>query len=139
MTPARTARSLLLAALLASLAALASCTSTGPVDLTGLTPAEVFQRAQDASDKGDYRRALATYEAFLAQPDIEADRGAWARYETALLYHKLGDDDTALAKFDELLALYEKDPKLPEGPIILATSMKAAILEKREKKTPAKP
>jgi outer membrane protein assembly factor BamD (BamD/ComL family) len=135
MTPARTARSLLVLAALAALVVLASCKSTGPVDLTGLTPAEVFQRAQTASDSGDYRRALAYYEGFLAQPSIDRERGAWARYETALLYHKMGDDDTALAKFDELLALYEKDPTLPEGPKVLAASVKAAILEKRSKKS----
>jgi outer membrane protein assembly factor BamD (BamD/ComL family) len=134
MMPTRTARRLLVLAALALLVVLASCKSTGPVDLTGLTPAEVFQRAQDASDSGDYRRALAYYEGFLAQPGIDAERGAWARYEIALLYHKLGDDDTALAKFDELLALYEKDPTLPEGPKVLAASVKAAILEKRSKK-----
>jgi outer membrane protein assembly factor BamD (BamD/ComL family) len=135
MTPARTVRRMLALAALALLAALVSCRSTGPVDLTGLTPAEVFQRAQDASDSGDYGRALATYEAFLAQPGVDPARGAWARYETALLYHKMGDDDTALAKFDELLALYETDPSLPESPKILATKVKAAILEKRSKKS----
>ena len=106
-----------------------------PVDLTGLTPAEVFQRAQAASDSGDYRRALEYYEGFLAQPGADAQRAAWARYESALLYHKLGDDDTALAKFDELLALYEKDPTLPEGAKVLAASVKAAILERRSKKS----
>jgi tetratricopeptide (TPR) repeat protein len=135
MTSARTSRPLLVLAALVPLAVLASCASTGPVDLTGLTPAEVFQRAQTASDNGDYRRALAYYEGFLAEPGIEAQRVAWARYESALLYHKLGDDDTALARFDELLALYETDATLPEGPKILATSVKAAILEKRSKKS----
>ena len=133
MTPARAVRRLAFSVALASLAVLASCRSTGPVDLTGLTPAEVFQRAQDASDNGEYRRALAYYEGFLAQPGIEAQRAAWARYETALLYHKMGDDDTALAKLDELLALYEKDPTLPEGAKVLATGIKAGILEKRAK------
>jgi outer membrane protein assembly factor BamD (BamD/ComL family) len=139
MIPARTGRILLLVAAAAALVALASCKSTGPVDLTGLTPAEVFQRAQDASDNGDYGRALAYYEGFLADPAVDPERGAWARYETALLYHKLGDDDTALAKFDELLALYETNPKLPEGPKVLAANAKAAILEKREKKTSTTP
>lgn len=131
MTPARTARRLAFLVALASLAVLASCRTTGPVDLTGLTPAEVFQRAQDASDNGEYRRALAYYEGFLGQPGIDAQRAAWARYETALLYHKLGDDDTALAKLDELLALYGADATLPEGAKVLAANLKAAILEKR--------
>jgi len=133
MTPARAVRRLAFSVALASLAVLASCRSTGPVDLTGLTPAEVFQRAQDASDNGEYRRALAYYEGFLGQSGIDAQRAAWARYETALLYHKLGDDDTALAKLDELLALYAADATLPEGAKVLAANLKAAILEKRSK------
>jgi len=133
MTRMRTVRRLLL---LAALAVLASCTSTGPIDITGLTPAEVFQRAQSASDSGDFRRALAIYQAFLERPDVEADRGAWARYEVGLLHYKMGDDDAALASFDDLLALYATNPQLPEGPKILAANVKEAILAKREKKTP---
>ena len=134
MTGTRTARRLAVLAVFAALVALTSCKSTGPVDIAGLTPAEVFQRAQAASDSGDFRRSLAYYEAFLAQPGISADRAAWARYEAALLYHKLGDDDTALAKLDELLARYATDKTLPDGPRVLAASVKAAILEKRSKK-----
>jgi tetratricopeptide (TPR) repeat protein len=121
-------------AALVLLAALVSCRTTGPVDLTGLTPAEVFQRAQDAADKGDFKRSLAYYEGFLAQPGIDAQRAAWARYEAAVLYHKMGDDDTALAKLDELLALYQTDKTLPEGAKILATNIRADILAKRTKK-----
>lgn len=119
--------------LLAALAVVTACRTTGPVDLTGLTPAEVFQRAQDASDGGDFERALAYYEGFLAQPGNDAQRAAWARYEAALLYHKLGDADTALARIDDLLARYQADATLPEGPKILATNLKNAILEARSK------
>jgi outer membrane protein assembly factor BamD (BamD/ComL family) len=133
MMRARAARRLPVPAALALLAVLASCRTTGPVDLTGLTPAEIFQRAQDASDSGDYHRALTCYEGFLAQSGIDAQRAAWARYETALLYHKLGDDDTALAKIDEMLALYGTDATLPEAAKVLATNLKTAILEKRPK------
>ena len=129
----RAPRTIVATAALVLLAALVSCRTTGPVDLTGLTPAEVFQRAQDAADKGDFRRSLAYYEGFLAQPGIEAQRAAWARYEAALLNHKMGDDDTALAKLDELLALYEKDKTLPESARILATNLQKEILAKRPK------
>jgi tetratricopeptide (TPR) repeat protein len=126
-------RTIVALAAMVLLAALVSCRTTGPVDLTGLTPAEVFQRAQDASDRGEYKRSLAYYEGFLAQPGIDAQRAAWARYESALLYHKMGDDDTALAKLDELLALYETDKTLPESAKILATNLRADILAKRQK------
>ena len=130
----RAPRTIVATAALVLLAALVSCRTTGPVDLTGLTPAEVFQRAQDAADKGDFRRALAYYEGFLAQPGIEAQRAAWARYEAALLNHKMGDDDTALVKLDELLALYEKDKTLPESARILAVNLQKVMLAKRSKK-----
>lgn len=136
MTRTRTVRRLPLLAALAALTVLASCASTGPIDITGLTPAEIFQRAQTASDGGDFRRALAIYQAFLAQPEVDPDRGAWARYEVGLLHHKMGDDDAALASFGDLLALYATNPQLPEGPKILATNVKETILAKREKKTP---
>jgi hypothetical protein len=127
-------RTIVAMAALVLLAALVSCRTTGPVDLTGLTPAEVFQRAQDAADKADFSRSLAYYEGFLAQPGIDVQRAAWARYEAAMLYHKMGDDDTALAKLDELLALYETDKTLPESAKILATNIRADILAKRPKK-----
>jgi hypothetical protein len=134
MRDRRAPRTIVATAALVLLAALASCRTTGPVDLAGLTPAEVFQRAQDASDKGDFRRSLAYYEGFLAQPGIDAQRAAWARYEAALLNHKMGDDDTALAKLDELLAQYETDTALPESAKILAINLRAGILAKRQKK-----
>jgi hypothetical protein len=130
----RVPRTIVATAALVLLAALVSCRTTGPVDLTGLTPAEVFQRAQDASDKGDFRRSLAYYEGFLAQPGIDAQRAAWARYEAAMLNHKMGDDDTALVKLDELLARYETDKTLPESAKILAINLRADILAKRAKK-----
>jgi outer membrane protein assembly factor BamD (BamD/ComL family) len=134
MNRRRTARTIEALAALVLLAILVSCRTTGPVDLAGLTPAEIFQRAQDASDKGEYRRAISYYEGFLAQAGIvDAQRAAWARYEAALLYHKMGDDDTALAKLDELLAMYAKDPTLPEGAKVLASGIRADILERRAK------
>jgi tetratricopeptide (TPR) repeat protein len=126
-------RTIVALAAMVLLAGLVSCRTTGPVDLTGLTPAEVFQRAQDASDRGEYKRSLAYYEGFLAQPGIDAQRAAWARYEAALLYHKMGDDDTALARLDEMLALYETDKTLPASAKILATNIRADILAKRAK------
>jgi len=131
----RTAR-LLIAAVTFSAALFVptSCRTTVPVNIAGLSAAEIFQRAQDASDGGDHHRAIAYYEGFLAQSGDDTQRGAWARYEIALQYHKLGDDDTALARIDELLALYPKDPSLPPGPQILAEKIKVAIEEKRSKK-----
>jgi outer membrane protein assembly factor BamD (BamD/ComL family) len=133
MRTSRFTRAIAAPAALLCLAFLLSCRTTGPVDLAGLTPAEIFQRAQDASDRGEYKRALAHYEGYLAQEGIDAQRAAWARYEAALLHHKLGDDDTALARIDELLALYATNPTLPAGAKVLATYLRDAITAKRAK------
>lgn len=91
---------------------LASCASS-PDDLTGeITPAEYFQRAQEATASGDYRNAMAWYEAFRERHADEPTPGQqnlllWAEYEMAFLHHKMGDDLTAVRLLRELVQRYE--------------------------------
>ena len=91
---------------------LASCTSS-PDDLTGeITPAEYFQRAQEATAASDYRNAMAWYEAFRERYADDPTPGQqnlllWAEYEVAFLHHKMGDDRTALRLLRELVQRYE--------------------------------
>jgi len=119
---------LLLAALLAA-AVLAGCKSTPVIVEPGLSPADLFQKAQEASDAGKYGAALSYYQAFQERYPDERDRNLWARYEIALLHHKMGDDPTALALFEELIALYtpETEKEYPAAPRILAEKLKAKI------------
>jgi outer membrane protein assembly factor BamD (BamD/ComL family) len=104
------------------------CASTPvPSDISDLTPAEIFQKAQDASDKSDYAAALQFYKLFQEKFPGDVEHQVWASYEIAFLYHKMGDDKTALVILDELLARYAKGEKLPEAPRILAEKVKERI------------
>jgi tetratricopeptide (TPR) repeat protein len=128
-----------------------ACKSTPQVIPEGLSPAEYFQRAQEASDNGKYALAMDIYRRFQSEFPEERDRQLWAKYEIALLYYKMGDRDTALKDFEALLQEYaaaatsppEGGP-LPEGPRILAEKLKTRITEemrspKADKTKPPKP
>jgi len=118
---------------LLALGALEGCKSGPPPLDQDLSPSGFFQKAQEASDASNYALATRYYEAFLVKYPDERDRGLWARYEIALLKHKMGDDAGALSLFDELIALYAGgSPDLPQGPRILAEKLKAKIESKRQ-------
>ncbi len=106
-----------------------------------LSPADYFQKAQEATDAGRYAVALKYYESFLEKYPEERDRDLWARYEIALLHSKMKDTATALRLLDELLALYsgEDAAQLPQGPRILAEKVKARLLASMPKTAPAAP
>ena len=92
------------------LACLMACQSNGvPID-ADLTPIEFFQKAQEASEIGNYELAIDYYRTFRERyPDL-TERNLWAAYEIAFLHHKMGEDDVSL---DMLQKLSEKD--LPRG------------------------
>jgi outer membrane protein assembly factor BamD (BamD/ComL family) len=124
-----------LLALLLILGLLGGCKSTPPPIEQELSPTGFFQKAQEASDASKYALAIEYYEAFLSKYPDERERVIWARYEIALLHHKMGEEATALRLFDELLALYAEDSTdLPQGPKTLAEKLKAKI--ESERKTP---
>jgi outer membrane protein assembly factor BamD (BamD/ComL family) len=137
MTPNSTLRTVLPMILLASACGtaifLTACASAIPAPSPGLTPAEFFQGAQDAADKGEYKLAIEYYELFQKQYPEDRNHQAWAAYEMAFLYHRMGDNKKAVALFDDLLALYAKEEHLPDGPRILAEKVKSEI----EAKTPS--
>ena len=122
-------KALLLLLLLPALGWLGGCRSA-PTDIPpDLSPADFFQKAQEASDAERFALSLEFYESFLERYPEERDRGLWARYEIALLYSKMGDKETALTWIGELLALYagEDANALPQGPRILAEKIKAKL------------
>ncbi len=106
-----------------------------------LTPAEFFQRAQEASDASDYRLAMRYYETFQRIHPEDLQRNLWASYEIAFLYHKMGDDRKAVELFDELLERYRTagSDDWPAGPRILAEKVKAEIQPKGAPPSPAQP
>ncbi|MGA2764825.1 MAG: tetratricopeptide repeat protein [Spirochaetia bacterium] len=105
---------------------LAAGCHTGPVVIPAdLGAAESFQRAQDAADNGNYTLAIRYYSTFLQNHPENKDRGAWAQYEIAFNYHKMGRNATALTYLDQLLQQYQPgDDTLPAAPRILAQKLK---------------
>ena len=101
-----------IALLLGGACLLASCASS-PDDLSDeITPAEYFQRAQEAAAVADFGGAMAWYEAYRERYAGNPTPGQqnlllWAEYEMAFLHHKMGDDRTAVRLLGELLERYE--------------------------------
>ncbi|MBN1837285.1 MAG: hypothetical protein JW820_15630 [Spirochaetales bacterium] len=106
----------------------------------GLSPAEFFQRAQEASDNGWYAAAQKYYTVFLERYPEQTERVLWAKYEIAFLHHKMGDDELAIEGFEALLREYELGPpELPQGPRILAEKVKARLEEEAAEAQEAEP
>ncbi len=124
--------------LIACLALSLAVCATSPDEIeSGLSPAEYFQRAQEASDANRYELALAYYQKFQEEYPEELERNLWASYEIALLYYKMGQNRIAVEHFDALLAEYAAgDADLPQGPRILAEKVKARIEEQLQGEQP---
>ena len=115
------------AAIMVSAVWLASCLTTTPELAGDLTPAEYFQRAQEATAQHDHGVALRWYAAFRERYGDDPTpqqmvRLLWAEYETAFLYHKMGDDQTALRLLRALVQRYQQPAaaEYPDGPRILS-------------------
>jgi tetratricopeptide (TPR) repeat protein len=128
--------SLLAAVALATVLGVVGCASVPATIEEGLSPAEFFQRAQEASDAGRYEAAQKYYQVFLERFPEETERRLWAKYEIAFLYHKMGRDKLAIEGFDALLEEYALGPSdLPQGPKVLAEKVKARLEEKTKAET----
>lgn len=97
-----------------------------------LSPAEMFQRAQEAVDESKWDTALRYYEEFILRfPD---DRGmiVEAEYEIAFITYKQERYQESLDTFNAILAEYEADNsgELPDWPQILSERL-IQIIEDR--------
>jgi len=125
----RTQTLLFLPTVLCLAVALEGCASQPKAIPPDLSAAEVFQRAQDAADKGDYALAIRYYTTFRENNPNNPDRDIWALYEIAFNSHKMGKDATALALLDQLLKQYQSDTgNLPPAPRILALKLKERLV-----------
>jgi len=115
---------------------LLSCQTTVKEIPPNLSPAELFQKAQDASEKGNYTLSMEYYETFQKRYPDNLEKNLWASYEIAFLYHKMGKDKTAVKLFNELLNKYATQGKKdwPEAPKILAQKVRDELLKKENKK-----
>jgi outer membrane protein assembly factor BamD (BamD/ComL family) len=109
-------------------AGLAACASQPPVIPDGLSAAEIFQRAQDAVSHGNYALGITYYSLVPRNFPDDKPHGAWAAYEIAFLYHKMGKNDMALSLTKTLLDQYtQAGDTLPQGPQILAQKLKTRL------------
>jgi outer membrane protein assembly factor BamD (BamD/ComL family) len=112
----------------AALVVLASCATQSRTLQEGLTAGEIFQRAQDAADRGDYALGITFYKACQDRyPDDKAHM-VWAAYEIAFLYHKMGKNSTAATLIDALLAEYaNQGDSVPPAPLLLSQKLKERL------------
>ncbi|MDR0562195.1 MAG: hypothetical protein LBG73_05850 [Spirochaetaceae bacterium] len=85
--------------------ALCGCVSKAPIP--DLTPPELIQQAQAASDKNKYTQALRYYEAILERYPSYIDEICAAEYEIAFIHYKQKKYDQASAEFAALLTRYD--------------------------------
>ncbi len=125
---------LLCATLFVTASLLVSCSSTPVTVPEGLTPMELVQRAQDATDKNQYHAAIQYYQAILDRYPDDEEMVCAAEYEIAFIKYKQHRYAEARAGFTALLERYTQvDAEfLPAQYKILAEKVLAKIeLEKK--------
>ncbi|MDR2070265.1 MAG: tetratricopeptide repeat protein [Treponema sp.] len=94
--------------LIVVLGMLLSACHSGPVAVKADTsPAEIVQRAQEASDKNRYNQALEYYEIILERFPDDIDMVCTAEYEIAFIHYKQRKYDLAREEFNALLERYD--------------------------------
>ena len=107
-----------------------SC-ATGPTVVPeNLSPAELIQRAQEASDRNRYEVSLQYYEAIIERFPFDIDNIIAAEYEIAFIHYKQKQYETAKAEFSDLLERYNTPDEALLPPQFKILSLK--ILEKIE-------
>jgi outer membrane protein assembly factor BamD (BamD/ComL family) len=122
-----------LTALLLCVAAATSCAS-GPKDVSDtITPAELVQKAQEASDRNRRNQSLAYYNLILERFPDRIDYVCAAEYEIAFVHYKQKKYELSESELHKLLARYEGPDAelLPPQFRILANIVIAAIGEKK--------
>ena len=123
-----------------AIAVLAVSCVTGPLAIPeDLTPAELIQRGQEASDRNRYSVSLQYYETLIERYPYDIDNVIAAEYETAFIHYKQKKYDIAKTEFAGILERYNTPDEelLPQQFKILSRKIMANIgeLENRKKKT----
>ena len=102
-----------------------------------LSPAEIIQRAQEASDRNRYNQALQYYEALLERNWDNSDLVCTAEYEIAFIYYKQKKYPQAKEGFYALLERYNGPDAamLPQQFRLLANKVLERINEKEKPRT----
>jgi outer membrane protein assembly factor BamD (BamD/ComL family) len=123
------------AGLVLGAAFLVSSCQSGPQDISpDLSPAELIQRAQEASDKNRYAAALQYYQTILDRYTGNFDLICAAEYEIAFIHYKQKKYDLARTEFNDLLARYNTPDEelLPQQFKKLAHTVLERITEKEK-------
>ena len=115
-----------------------SC-ATGPLTISyDLSPPELIQRGQEASDRNRYRVALQYYETLIQRFPFDIDSVCAAEYEIAFIHYKQKKYDIARVEFTDLLERYNTPDEelLPPQFKILSQKILARItdIENRKRK-----
>ncbi len=117
-------------------ALLVSCATQSRTLPEGLAAAEIFQRAQDAADRGDYKLGITFYEECQQRYPDDKDHKVWASYEIAFLYHRMGKNEKAAELINALLTEYSNQgDSVPPAPLVLSQKLK----DRLEASIPKKP
>jgi len=115
-----------------------SACATGQLNIPqNLSPSELIQRAQEASDRNRYNHALQYYQALLERNPTNIDLVCNAEYEIAFIHYKQKKYVRARAEFNSLLERYnaEGGEYLPPQFKLLALKVLERIDEKEKPRT----
>ena len=80
---------------------------TGPVYIPeNLSPPELIQRGQEASDRNRFANAIQFYETLIERFPNDIDYIIAAEYEIAFIYYRRGQFDEARPRFNAILERY---------------------------------
>jgi outer membrane protein assembly factor BamD (BamD/ComL family) len=113
---------------------IAACASGGAAIPETLSPAELIQRAQEASDRNRYNTALQYYTALLERNQNNIDLVCTAEYEIAFIHYKQKKYADARAELNALLELYNNPDEelMPQQFKRLANIVLERIAEKEK-------
>jgi len=109
--------------------------ATGTLNISqDLSPSELIQRAQEASDKNRYNYALQYYQALLERNLTNIDLVCTAEYEIAFIHYKQKKYDQARTEFNALLERYNtpEERYLPQQFKLLSLKVLERIDEKEK-------
>jgi outer membrane protein assembly factor BamD (BamD/ComL family) len=117
---------------------ISACASTAATIPEDLSPAELIQRAQEASDRNRYKIALQYYEALRDRNPTNIDLICAAEYEIAFIHYKQKKYAAAKEEFNALLERYNTPDEelLPQQFKRLASLVLERIAEKEKPKFP---
>ncbi|WP_461248315.1 outer membrane protein assembly factor BamD, partial [Treponema sp. R6D11] len=128
------AKKLHILAISAFVLCVSACASTADIS-DDITPAEIIQRAQEATDKNRYKLALQYYQALKERNPSNIDLVITAEYEIAFIHYKQNKFQQAKGELNDVLEYYNTpDEELLPQHFKKLSKIVIERIEKREKK-----